>query len=68
VDMGMAAADENEVLSDRNALLHRTHYARARFGRRAEPQTGRVRCSLVDGIILEKADFNPSSDRLRTAT
>jgi hypothetical protein len=28
-DMGMAAADENEILSDRNALLHRLHYARA---------------------------------------
>jgi hypothetical protein len=27
--MGMAAADENEILSDRNALLHRLHYARA---------------------------------------
>jgi len=28
-DMGMAAADENEILSDRHALLHRLHYARA---------------------------------------
>jgi len=35
-DMGMAAADENEILSDRNPLLHRLHYARAPSGRRAE--------------------------------
>jgi hypothetical protein len=34
--MGMAADDENEVLSDRNALLHRLHYARAPSARRAE--------------------------------
>jgi hypothetical protein len=34
--MGMAAAGENEILSDRNALLHRLHYARALYGRRAE--------------------------------
>src|SRR6516162_7491543 len=36
MDMGMPAADEDEVLSDRNALLHRTHYARALPERRAE--------------------------------
>ena len=29
MDMGMAAADEDEILSDRYALLHRVHYARA---------------------------------------
>ena len=29
MDMRMPAADENEVLSDRRALLHRRHYARA---------------------------------------
>ena len=35
-NMGMAATDENEVLSDRRTLLHRLHYARALPGRRAE--------------------------------
>ena len=35
-DMGMAAPDENEILSDSNALLHHLHYARAPSARRAE--------------------------------
>jgi len=35
-DMGLAAADEDEILSDRNPLLHRLHHARALYGRRAE--------------------------------
>src|ERR1700704_30590 len=29
MDMGMAAADQDEILCDRCALLHRRHYARA---------------------------------------
>jgi hypothetical protein len=29
MDMGMPAADENEVLSERRTLPHRPHYARA---------------------------------------
>jgi hypothetical protein len=29
MDMSMAAADEDEILSDRNRLSHRRHYARA---------------------------------------
>src|SRR5271166_1075335 len=62
-DMSMAAADENEILSDRNALLHRLHYARAPPGRRAEPDAGRVRVPWSTGTYCEKADSGPSSDR-----
>src|SRR6516162_10826929 len=48
-DMGMPAADEDEILSDRNALLHRLHYARAPSGRRAQPDVGSRSSSLVAG-------------------
>jgi hypothetical protein len=34
--MSVATADENEILSNRNALLHRRHYARAPREKRAD--------------------------------
>jgi len=46
--MGMAAADQNEILSDRNALLHRRHYARAAVEKRAD---GLLAISLLAGKI-----------------
>src|ERR1700730_2207688 len=39
MDMGMPAADENEVLSDRRTLLHRPHYAQSPARRRGETKT-----------------------------
>ncbi len=35
MDMGVATADEHEILSDRNLLVHRFHYAGAPIRRRA---------------------------------
>jgi hypothetical protein len=61
--MGMAAADEKEILSDRDALLHRLHYARAPSGRRAQLNVGSRSNSLVTGKYCEKADSGRSGDR-----
>ena len=48
MDMGMAAAAQYEVLSDRNLLLHPPHYARGPRGRRAQPRCGPRWRSLFD--------------------
>jgi hypothetical protein len=56
--MGVAAADQNEILSDRNAVLHRRHYARAAGEKRAG---GLLAISLLAGKIRSGVAKSPES-------
>jgi hypothetical protein len=63
MDMGMTAADENEVLGDRNALLHRLTMPEGcpeDEGSLPGSRSG----SLVAGKYCDDADSSPSHERL----